>query len=658
MTLNEFLPILTNTTLILLAIITLLEFSRNRRKGYLDVALMFWGLALISIFNMTQSYLTGPIEWLSKVPSLLLVAHPYLLLRLVKHLRPIPLGIQIIGAAGMIASLLLILVLPSPLSPVFAVLIVIYFVFIEIYASVAMIRGAWKTSGVTQKRLHLAATGSVLLAAVIIIAGINVVFPPAAAVLSPLSQVVGVLAIFSYYLGFATPAWMRRSWQYTELYRYLQQRGSSWHLEPLEVSLERLCVSSAQSVGGFAAAVLLKEDGPQNRYQVRMSTDSSIEQGLAIPFQSGFGKIFQRGKAAIIVLKGEQDQKYTHHFSPPQTSTILAVPLATQEKMWGFMLVFLWHEPLFPEDDLALLKLYSEQKSIILGYLDLLEKQKKYSTELELKVAERTGQLETVVQDLEKEILARQETAKELESFAYSVSHDLRAPLRAIDGFSQILLNKYTSDLSEDAQGYFDRIIKNVQQMGQLIDDLLAFSRLGRQAMNFEQVLPSAIVQTALKRLEHEFVGRDIEFIIGDLPECMADPQLLTQVYINLLSNSMKFTRKRQKACIEIGSKSENGEIIYYVKDNGVGFSMEYADKLFGVFQRLHTSNEYEGSGVGLANIQRIIQRHGGRVWGEGVEDVGANFYFALPVNPKFPMKNDSVLRELVITSMEKPHLH
>ena len=219
---------------------------------------------------------------------------------------------------------------------------------------------------------------------------------------------------------------------------------------------------------------------------------------------------------------------------------------------------------------------------------------------------------------------------QELEAFSYSISHDLRSPLRAMDGFSRILLEEYASQLPAEAQRYLGLVRDNAKQMGHLIEDLLAFSRLSRLPLNKQTVAMAEVVQRALAELSAEQQGRDVEVTIGDLPDCEADPALLKQVWVNLLSNAIKFTRKRKDAHIEIGAKQTGAECIYFIKDNGVGFDMQYVDKLFGVFQRLHRSEEYEGTGVGLAIVQRIVHRHGGGAWAEAEVDKGATFYFAL----------------------------
>jgi light-regulated signal transduction histidine kinase (bacteriophytochrome) len=221
----------------------------------------------------------------------------------------------------------------------------------------------------------------------------------------------------------------------------------------------------------------------------------------------------------------------------------------------------------------------------------------------------------------------------------------LRAPLRAIDGFSRIVLEDYAAPLAEEGKAYLQLVRDNTRQMGQLVDDLLAFSRLSRQALSKQAVDPGKIVRACLAELQKEQEGRQLELVIGDLAPCQADPMLLKQVWTNLLSNSLKYTRKREAARIEIGSRTEQRplasgqvsrpsgpgtETVYFVKDNGAGFDMQYAHKLFGVFQRLHRAADYDGTGVGLAIVQRIITRHGGRVWAEAQLNRGATFSFTL----------------------------
>ena len=222
---------------------------------------------------------------------------------------------------------------------------------------------------------------------------------------------------------------------------------------------------------------------------------------------------------------------------------------------------------------------------------------------------------------------------KELEAFSYSVSHDLRAPLRAINGFSSILLNKYVPGLPAEATHYLQMMQYNAQQMGCLIDDLLTFSRLSRLPLKKQLVHSDDLVSQAIANLHYEHEDRHVKILLNPLHVAQADSALLKQVWVNLLSNALKFTRLREVALITVGYQQIDGDRVYFVKDNGIGFDMQYAHKLFGVFQRLHRAEDYEGTGVGLAIVQRIIHRHGGRVWAEGEVNKGASFYFTLGGN-------------------------
>lgn len=238
--------------------------------------------------------------------------------------------------------------------------------------------------------------------------------------------------------------------------------------------------------------------------------------------------------------------------------------------------------------------------------------------------AELTADLRRNVADLEV-------ANRELEAFTYSVSHDLRAPLRNIDGFSRMLLKGQQESLDEQTVHYLTRIRTNAHAMGHLIDELLSFSRLQRQPIQTQRINARVAVDAALAQLESARANRDVELVIGRLPDCDADPGLLTQVFANLISNALKFTASHSSARIEIGTRREPGHPpAMFVRDDGVGFDMTYAHKMFGVFQRLHRAEDYDGSGVGLAIVHRIVTRHGGRVWAEGAVDGGATVYLTL----------------------------
>ncbi len=252
------------------------------------------------------------------------------------------------------------------------------------------------------------------------------------------------------------------------------------------------------------------------------------------------------------------------------------------------------------------------------SYFEEKNKQlQEFSENLEEKVEERTSELQSI--------------NAELESFSYTVSHDLRAPLRAINGYARILTKKAGDNLTGEQSRYLDVIIENVTRMGTLIDDLLLYSRTGRASLNKGHLKMNQLVEHVFSAIVDPHLDKKVELKVDDLPDAPGDWEMLKRVFSNLLANALKFSQHRDKPVISVTSSVTDKEIIYSVHDNGAGFEMDYVHKIFGIFQRLHSEDEYEGTGVGLAIVQRIIHKHGGRVWAEGEPGKGASFYFSLP---------------------------
>lgn len=953
---TEVLGVITQIGFVLIAALTLIEFLRSPTQVRLNVVLLFGAFAAIVLIQWLLSY--GGIEqpWLGRLMGVLLVAHPYLLLRVVRHLRPGPPGIQWWGLAGFLLSALLLLFSPTPMPILVVIPIVLYFIAGDGYSAYALIDGSRKTIGVVQRRLQLAAIGAGLIALLILNVGFQLIFPLTTPFLTTINQLLGLASVVCFYLAFSTPAFLRRVWQLNELDRFLRQISTERTSLHLEETLHALCVA-AKRAGSGDLAVAARWDERERRLQVAATSNGETGQAQFDTGHPVYREAWEQRKPVFTELPAGAIPAPTGKNTPPEMKGAYILPIATQERDWGLLLVFLSRLPLFAQDDLSLLSLLCEQTATALGYVDMLASQEKLidrlrrynerleavtqidhkilearlpeeiahvalahlqrivpfdrasvilfneqnreahylaveepvqlglpegtvlsieefsfleqltepvflvsnaaaeqhsphlietkrqygisslilvplkleeqligafslssrqpdayqpehqvialelsrqlaiaiqqarlrqelqrtNAELERRVAERTMQLEQAVRDLKTEVARRQKTSealdaaqqrlqfllsstpaiiysidtrgthqvtfvsenvyhqlgyetevflnnpdfwlsqihpddaervreylanlppgdhhaleyrftnsagqyiwmrdefrvicdeqgspveivgywidinkrreaeesililnedlhrraldlqaanRELEAFAYSVSHDLRAPLRAIDGFSRVLASNFEAELSDEARRYLGLISKNTREMGQLIDDLLSFSRINKQSLNVDTVEPDWFVPVILRDLLRENEGREIEIVRQPLPACKGDYNLLKQVFTNLLSNAFKFTRTREKARIEINGAVDGDEAVYSIKDNGVGFDMKYANKLFGVFQRLHLAEEFEGTGVGLAIVQRIIHRHGGRVWAESEPDRGAAFYFTIP---------------------------
>ncbi|HTZ18024.1 MAG TPA: ATP-binding protein, partial [Dissulfurispiraceae bacterium] len=301
-----------------------------------------------------------------------------------------------------------------------------------------------------------------------------------------------------------------------------------------------------------------------------------------------------------------------------------AFPLRIGGLVTGVLTIYSEKPSFFSEAEISLFLTITDNISFALTALtneqrrlEAEEALRRINEDLEQRVAVRTHDLEVV--------------NKELEAFSYSVSHDLRSPLRHMSGFVELLQTKLGDSTDQVMKDYMGAIVRASRKMTVLIESLLTFSRIGRSEMKCRKIDLNRLVKVAVAEIRPDTVGRDIKWDIGDMPEVYGDPFLLRLVFINIISNAVKFTGMCDHAEIEIGCKEENGEHLFFVRDNGAGFDMKFAGKLFGVFQRLHTQNEYEGTGIGLANAKRIISRHGGRIWAESAVGRGAAFYFTLP---------------------------
>ncbi len=623
MTIQEFLTLATQVTIVFIAAITVVNFLRHRDQTRLDIALLFCALAfIIAVGRISQ--LPGITDAVNRglglATQMALMAHPYLFLRLVQDFRPVSPRIRGFAWIGMLVSWVSLLVFAAPLPLPVTLSLVAYFVFVELYATVAFAYGARSTVGVTSWRLTLAAAGSGLLALVIFASGLASVLPAAAPVIGYFNQIIGLLSMLSYYFGFATPQWLRHYWQLSELQRFLKETRGPWAGESVSATLERLCRISIRAVGGVAALVALWDESKKELVIQAATHPVLLTSGL-----HSKSKPLQQLWATQNPIIAQVPRDFSVQ-EAPLTAAIgakatMLIPIKTEERNWGVLQVFNWRSSLFASDDINLLALFAEQTAIALSYATLVTGQQNLIQQL----SQRTTQLEIAY--------------KELEAFSYSVSHDLRAPLRHISGYIELLEKHAAAQLDEKSRRYMSVIQESNRRMGILIDALLAFSRFGRTEMHHTEIDLGQLVEEVIAEFESDLIGRDIDWHIQPLPQVHGDRTLLRLVLSNLISNALKFSRSRPRAKIEIGYTPGQNETVFFVRDNGTGFDMQFAGQLFGVFQRLHSATEFEGIGIGLANVRRIIQRHDGQTWAEGMLDEGATFYFSLPNQNAGPTK-------------------
>ncbi|HWQ15041.1 MAG TPA: ATP-binding protein [Roseiflexaceae bacterium] len=611
MSVLDLLRLVTQGVFVLIAIVTLVDFLRHRDPPRLDIALMFGALSAIIVIQQIRGAIGLEGHWLRLAGTVLLLAQPVLLLRLVQHFRPVPRTIRGIALTSMVVSWGLLLAVGLPLPAPLTLLVVVSFVAVEGYCAWAFVRGAQRTVGVSHWRLALAAAGSGLLAAVILLAGLSAALPAITSVTTPLVAVLAMLAGISYYAGFAPPRWLRQVWQLIELRRFLYEMAGRSANERATAAPAHLCATGMRVAGGLAAVAAMW-DATTQRLMIQATNGQPSLVGALGTDEGAVGRAWRERRPIVAHTPANFGPDEARAAAMLNAGALLAVPIATHEHRWGLLVVFLWRRPLFAADDLSLLALLTEQGAIALDYAALLDEQRAVVAQLRW----RSAQLEAA--------------NRELEAFSYSVSHDLRAPLRSIDGFSHALLEDYADMLDAVGADYLRRVRVAAQRKGELIDDLLTLSQVTRRDLRREPVDLSALASQIAATLRQHAPQRQVDFAIAAGIVAQGDPQLLRILLENLLSNAWKFTSTHPRACITFGAAQHDGQPVYFVRDDGVGFDMQYAHKLFGAFQRLHPAAVFDGTGIGLATVQRIVHRHGGRVWAEGAVNQDATFSFTL----------------------------
>ncbi|HEY6922713.1 MAG TPA: response regulator [Steroidobacteraceae bacterium] len=383
--------------------------------------------------------------------------------------------------------------------------------------------------------------------------------------------------------------------------------------------LQRTVSAAAQHSDAGAVCILVPtEDGSALRVGGMWGPDFHWQQGQRFPLDAAIVRWVSEAREQLSAWDGSQDPEAVFSAPFPGEKLGVALPIVAGGNFYGILRFSskAAQRRLTPGQVKAL-HILASTAATAFEAASLLGQLRTLNQELERRVRERTQELQAVNSDLE--------------AFSYSVSHDLRAPLRRVDGFYQMFIDEFGAGLPPEGRRILENACAGTAHMSELIDALLRFARYSRQPLQTRPLQTQALVRRVMDNFKEQLQGRSVELRIAELPDCTADGALLEQVFTNFISNALKFTAGRAQARVEIGTRLEDGEQIYFVKDNGVGFDMRYADRLFGVFQRLHAQSEFDGTGIGLSIVHRIVRRHGGRVWAESRPQEGATFYFSLP---------------------------
>jgi signal transduction histidine kinase len=592
---------------------SVIDWARNRGRSRAALAIALGGLGAVSLVGqLTQHYpaLQYPTSFLT-IPLFLASGYGLLLFRneLIPYRRWIFRGatglVVLTGLATLVAE---ILAGPQPTQPKSAAqidpkLLVAVILFLLVWA-VCIVQPAITLYIASRRRpaVQRARIRSLSLAygTIIVVLAVDIVVLSATGFKTTgnlgvqiVTEIVVIATAPLMYFSFSPPAMLRQLWRAREE-------------EQLRQSLHDLLLATPdrKELARKALGWVIRLVGAEGGFIADSERLLAVE-GLE-------GDEAERLRRAAAELPGGDK------LPVPAPRSALRLPLSLADGEGNVVLVSGPFTPLFGADEFGRVELYTVSLAAAMDRAALVDELRQNQAKLEVRVAERTAELEA--------------TNKELEAFSYTVSHDLRQPLRAIDGFSRALVETIeVAHLDSQSRHYLDAISRNAQQMGRLIDALLGFSRLSRQSLTPRMVAPEPIVRQIAEGFVEQANGHAPAFEIGVMPACHADPVLLQQVFTNLIANAVKFSANKDQPTVEVGSTvDDTGAAVYFVRDNGAGFDMKYADKLFGVFQRLHSQRDYEGSGAGLAIVQRIVHRHGGRIWAEGEVGKGATFYFTM----------------------------
>ncbi len=631
------------------ALRAILKLHQHRNAENLYFALFFSTLA-VSAAIIEAARVDGIALGLeNRLFGLSIAAHPYLLMLLISTIRAVPRPFLFGGAIGLVATLILVAFAGSSASvpqPTLQLLIaIVYFYSVQFWGAASFWKEAQDTQGILHNR-YLFIFAGMLLVAVMIGFHLWYIYRGRSPLADTLYTLTTAATAAAYFFGFEPPAFVRRYWQIIQINTFQSGIIGTLINKPADRILRYMAQASIRAVGGQHFIIVTYQ--PKEQRLSLMADEETVSFRITPEDLAALGQFPDelRSKARYIRRRELSDDRLVANILDGfQANAMFIVPVVEFARAFTLVAVILRSGTLFVEEDLNIINGFAQQarailenNTLIAETQDLVEELRDETGDLEEMVMQREQALRASEGELYRRLVQMSALYRELEAFSYSVSHDLRTPLRAITGFSEALAEDYGEVLPQEGREYLQRITANSHKMADLMDSMLKLSKLSRTEMTLTEV---DLTDTAV-RVTHElralYPSHDVAFQVDPGLVAQADSDLVRVLLTNLLSNAWKYTRGVSQPVVSLRHIKIDGETAFVVSDNGVGFEMAYSDKLFKPFKRLHPDEAFAGSGIGLAIVQRIVNRHGGRVWAESQPGAGAKFYFTLPGAANSPL--------------------
>jgi signal transduction histidine kinase len=618
MNLNEIIGFNTQIIYLALSIVAILRYAHRPSPRRRDFALMAaslgfpFGITLLRNLQLLQSGL------LDLVGAFVLFSQPYFLFRLLQYFRPSRRGIGILILAGFPLSCALIWFRMGSNPALTVSLIFSYCAAAEAYSTWGFYRGMRATNATLRLRLRIITISSAIFTLAFIMNVIKAQLPGLDPNITPLAQAAAAVSAVFFYIAFVPPRWLRRAWQMEELRTYLSQTSPvSASASFVTDSFQQLSAAANQATNGIGSAVLHVNQSTR-QWSVLTATNPALFARLLEHGQLLLNDAWQQGRPVCRFISEIEDSDERRRLGTLDASTWLFVPVQSQTEKRGLLTVALRVRSLFVDDDLGTLQLLAHECALILDNHRLIDELQDYSDRLERKVEARTAALKR--------------SNDELRRFAYIASHDLQEPLRTVTSYLQLIEQRFPERLDDEGREFIAYAVEGALRMKNLIHDLLAYSRVEYRTRNFSLIDMQRVLDNTRKLLDATIAEVDARITYDPLPQIVADEELMLQVFQNLVSNAMKY-RSTRKPEIHISANYQDQHWVFSVRDNGIGIEQEFLDRIFVIFQRLHTSEQYPGTGIGLAICKKAVELHDGRIWVESQAGQGTTFHFSIPVH-------------------------